>query len=140
VPPAAQAAARRVCAPANTAQGPVRLADADCDVTFCAVLDFEHAPARARAPAHAPAPQAAVAAAPASALSGAETALNAAEAAEADAELCRTLAALPVPRRAFLGVRLPPGRRGLVNALDLKRRAYLGPTSLDAQLALLMCR
>jgi len=143
VPPAAQAAARRVCAPAVPAQGPVRLADADCDVTFCAVLDFEHAPASTRIPALAPAPQAAVAGAPASALGGAAAASNSAEAAEAteaDAELCRTLAALPVPRRAFLGVRLPPGRRGLVNALDLKRRAYLGPTSLDAQLALLMCR
>lgn len=42
-------------------------------------------------------------------------------------------------RRAFFGVRLPETNRRFVGSLCLKSRPYLGPTSLDAQLALLMC-
>jgi tRNA G10 N-methylase Trm11 len=41
-------------------------------------------------------------------------------------------------RRVFFGVAFPPCARRFVPELELRRRPYLGPTSLDAELALLM--
>jgi hypothetical protein len=41
-------------------------------------------------------------------------------------------------RRVFIGVDLMCGRRALVDGLALKRRPYLGPTTLDPELALVM--
>lgn len=42
-------------------------------------------------------------------------------------------------RRVFFGLKMHESSRHLVAKLALTRRSYLGPTSLDAQLALLMC-
>ncbi|TPX72228.1 hypothetical protein SpCBS45565_g00504 [Spizellomyces sp. 'palustris'] len=42
------------------------------------------------------------------------------------------------PKRVFFGVLLASGNRGVVTTYDLKKRKYLGTTSMDAQLSLVM--
>lgn len=44
-----------------------------------------------------------------------------------------------VPRRFYFGRVVASSDRGLLDAYTLRRRKYLGPTSMDAEVAFLMC-
>lgn len=43
------------------------------------------------------------------------------------------------PKKCYFGVKIGEGRRDLIDRFNLKKRHYLGTTSMDAELSLLMC-
>ena len=49
------------------------------------------------------------------------------------------LVVLQFPPTLFFGRHLAEGNRGVINAYALPQRVYLGPTSMDTEMAFIMC-
>jgi tRNA (guanine10-N2)-methyltransferase len=45
----------------------------------------------------------------------------------------------PVARRIYFGREVAASERGCVSRYELRRRRYLGPTSMDTEMAFVMC-
>lgn len=132
------------------AQGPVKLRDSECNVTYCAILDFGVAHLRQKG-------------LQASSCTSQTTDLSINQLLDFDPKLCEkahsfctnsqissieesgdvsssclsSVNRLP-SRRVYFGKQVATTSRHLMGDLSLKKRPYLGPTSLDPELALIM--
>ncbi|KAG2424414.1 hypothetical protein HXX76_014468 [Chlamydomonas incerta] len=56
-----------------------------------------------------------------------------------DCEWNDSLVDVALPRRYYFGRQVAAADRGVLESYSLKRRLYLGPTSMDAEIAFIMC-